>query len=49
MGVVYRTRDSKLNRDVALKFLPLAGALSADERKRFKLEAQAAASLNHGK
>ncbi|MEP6912870.1 MAG: serine/threonine-protein kinase, partial [bacterium] len=47
MGVVYRARDEKLNRDVAIKVLP--AAFSADEERlgRFEQEAQAAGSLNH--
>jgi len=47
MGVVYRARDTALNRTVALKFL-LPGAFSLpDERQRLLREAQAAAALNH--
>jgi len=47
MGEVYRTRDTKLNRDVALKVLPTAFALDPDRLARFKREAQVLASLNH--
>jgi eukaryotic-like serine/threonine-protein kinase len=47
MGEVYRARDPRLNRDVALKVLP--GALSADPERlaRFEREAQMLAALNH--
>ncbi|OFV90291.1 MAG: hypothetical protein A3G76_04755 [Acidobacteria bacterium RIFCSPLOWO2_12_FULL_65_11] len=47
MGEVYRARDPKLNRDVALKVLPAHFALDADRLARFKREAQVLASLNH--
>jgi TolB-like protein/Tfp pilus assembly protein PilF len=47
MGEVYRARDTKLNRDVALKILPDAFALDADRLARFRREAQAVAALNH--
>src|SRR5262252_6479426 len=47
MGEVYRARDTKLNRDVALKILPDAFALDADRLARFSREAQVLASLNH--
>jgi TolB-like protein/predicted Ser/Thr protein kinase/Flp pilus assembly protein TadD len=47
MGVVYKAEDTKLKRDVAIKFLPRQIAVSAEERERFKIEAQAAAALNH--
>ncbi len=47
MGVVYRARDELLERDVALKVLPL-GALSDEAtRKRFHKEALALGKLNH--
>ena len=47
MGEVYRARDTKLNRDVALKVLPELFALDPDRLARFKREAQVLASLNH--
>jgi Tol biopolymer transport system component len=47
MGEVYRARDAKLNRDVALKVLPEAFILDPDRLARFKREAQVLASLNH--
>jgi serine/threonine-protein kinase len=47
MGEVYRARDSKLNRDVALKVLSAALAQDADYMARFHREAQVLASLNH--
>ncbi len=47
MGVVYRAEDEKLKRPVAIKFLPREVANSADARKRFEIEAQSAAALNH--
>jgi serine/threonine protein kinase/tetratricopeptide (TPR) repeat protein len=47
MGDVYRARDTKLNRDVALKTLPDAFARDADRLARFKREAQVVAALNH--
>ena len=47
MGVVYKAEDTKLKRDVAIKFLPLHIAASDEDRQRFKIEAQAAAALNH--
>ena len=46
MGEVYRARDTKLGRDVALKIIPDAFALDADRMARFKREAQVLASLN---
>ena len=47
MGVVYLAEDNKLKRQVAIKFLPQHIAANSDERRRFEIEAQAAASLNH--
>ena len=47
MGEVYRARDTRLNRDVALKVLPEAFAADSDRLARFKREAQLLASLNH--
>jgi eukaryotic-like serine/threonine-protein kinase len=47
MGQVYRARDTKLNRDVALKILPDTFALDADRRARFTREAHVLAGLNH--
>jgi serine/threonine-protein kinase len=47
MGEVYRARDTKLNRDIALKILPEAFAADADRLSRFTREAQTLASLNH--
>ena len=47
MGEVYRARDGRLRRDVALKVLPLAWLGDADRRARFDREAQVLASLNH--
>jgi len=47
MGEVYRARDTKLNRDVALKVLPEVFARDAERMARFRREAQVLASLNH--
>jgi TolB-like protein/tRNA A-37 threonylcarbamoyl transferase component Bud32 len=47
MGEVYRARDRKLNRDVALKILPEAFASDRERLSRFHREAQVLASLNH--
>src|ERR1700692_3373683 len=47
MGEVYRARDTKLNRDVAIKVLLRAVANDPDRLARFSREAQVLASLNH--
>jgi Tol biopolymer transport system component len=47
MGEVFRARDTKLGRDVALKFLPDALAADAERLSRFEREARLLASLNH--
>ena len=47
MGEVYRARDTKLGRDVALKVLPPAFTADADRVARFAREARLLASLNH--
>jgi serine/threonine-protein kinase len=47
MGIVYKARDLRLDRTVALKFLPQPLVLSEADRARFLLEAKAAANLNH--
>src|SRR5271170_6211016 len=47
MGEVYRARDSRLNRDVAIKVLRDEGASSPERRSRFEREARAVAALNH--
>jgi eukaryotic-like serine/threonine-protein kinase len=47
MGEVYRARDTRLDRDVAIKILPEVFALDADRRMRFEREAKTLASLNH--
>jgi eukaryotic-like serine/threonine-protein kinase len=47
MGEVYRARDAKLGRDVAIKVLPAAFALDPDRAARFEREARVLASLNH--
>ncbi len=47
MGEVYRARDSRLRREVAIKVLPQALSLDADRLRRFEQEALATAALNH--
>jgi Tol biopolymer transport system component len=47
MGEVYRARDTKLDRDVAIKILPEAFANDSDRLARFQREAKTLASLNH--
>jgi dipeptidyl aminopeptidase/acylaminoacyl peptidase len=48
MGEVWRARDSRLGRDVAIKALPTEFALDSDRLARFEREAKVLASLNHG-
>jgi Tol biopolymer transport system component len=47
MGEVYRARDPRLGRDVAIKILPAAAVAAAERRVRFEREARAVAALNH--
>ena len=47
MGEVYRARDTRLGRDVAIKTLPSGFAADAERLKRFELEARAASQLSH--
>jgi len=47
MGEVYRARDSRLGRDVAIKVLPASFASDPDRLRRFELEARATGMLNH--
>src|SRR5574341_557000 len=47
MGEVYRARDTRLDREVAIKVLPASFANDADRLRRFEQEARAASALNH--
>jgi len=47
MGEVYRARDARLGRELALKVLPMALAANAERLKRFEKEARSASALNH--
>ena len=47
MGEVYRARDTRLGRDVAIKVLPSVFAADPDRLRRFEQEARAIAALNH--
>jgi len=47
MGVVYKAEDTKLDRNIAIKFLPSCISTSDTDKQRFIVEAKAAAALNH--
>src|SRR5262245_3170560 len=47
MGEVWRARDTRLNREVAIKVLPVSFATDADRLRRFEQEARATSALNH--
>ena len=47
MGEVYRARDTRLGRDVAIKVLPAAFSRDPERLRRFNQEAQVVAALNH--
>src|SRR5215510_3992998 len=47
MGEVYRARDERLKREVAIKVLPASFSADVDRLRRFEQEAQAAGTLNH--
>ncbi len=47
MGEVWRARDTRLGRDVAIKILPQHGSISSEDRARFRREAKSISSLNH--